>query len=274
MANAWLSVSFFLVCLVWFVQTTFVIFLVAQVGGADFSRFLSRWYYVVVALLYTAWVFSFSNGTMRRFSHSLLFFYHGAVWVWTLLTFGLVLSGAPLLFEDDSFTLDSGTSALLVGGIFAAHFSPIIIIVIYALAFRRSLAVFHYATYETSVHRFGLALTAAAVAFVCVALPLAPTAVYVIFFDPFVVYKVERNAAPWLLVTMIVIVLMVALQLALMSWLYTGLSPGASGPRASSFASWQEAQYRKEQQQQQQQKKKKKKQQWKQQARPSSHRGT
>ena len=237
-------VAFVLVLLLWIAQVTFVIVSVATGGGREFAQFLSSWYYVLVALLYTVWLAGYGHVVARRIAYSLLVFYHGAVWIWTLLTFALVASGAPRLFDHhhhQAKPLSSGVSTLMTFGLFLAHFSPIVLIVLYALAYRRSLALFYHAAYHASLRMMGRAVAGLTIALVVVVLPGAPAYVYVLFFDPFQVYEVSQQSAPWLLIGLLVFALMVALQFALLTWLWYGLPDSGAAP--SAYA-WLLAQYR------------------------------
>lgn len=209
--------------LLWLAWSAVIIGILVFVGGHEFVRFFSRWMYVFVWGYYTLWFTQYASGPPMNFSeklsYALLFFFHGSVWIWTIFTVGLLLVGAPTVFEDEEL-LERDDIGFIVLGLGLTHFTPILFIVLYVVAHRTSIANFYTSTHANSVRAFGSVVTLMAEILNVAVLPTVPIFVFIIFFDPFVVYRVDRDAGPFWAGAMITYALAVIANFTLIFYLY------------------------------------------------------
>ncbi len=203
-------------------QFGLIIGLLIEVGATDFVKFFSRWCYIFVAIYFTLWLLGYGsyqyNQFFRKYSYATVFFYNGLIWLWTILTIGLVIAGAPLIFEDRKFIERSDVGLLLIL-ISIAHFSPVFILTIYIYAYRNSLAWFWYNSYLISFKLFGYAITNIIVAFYMIFLPLIPALIYSSLFNPFEVYEIDPEDAPFWAFFIIASLVMIVIQFTLVYFL-------------------------------------------------------
>lgn len=218
----WNIFEFLVFFVLWLLQVTFVISLFILVGPEEYIMFYSRWCYAYVAIYYTIWMLAYGPFEYNRFftkvSYASLFFFHGLIWLWTVLTFALVVIGAPLIFEDKEL-IESDKIGILLIGIGFAHLSPIVILVLYIYIHRKEIALFWYNTFK----RHNDITNSIAIAIYYVAIPPIPIFVYTLMYDPFEVYDVERpdDGTPFWAFFLVAILIVIAIQFTLVFYLRT-----------------------------------------------------
>jgi len=209
------------VTILWLLWTAFIVVLLIVVGGYEYSKFFSRWMYLFVWIYYTLWFAQYSGVPLNLaewFSYALVFFFHGLVWLWTIATLGLVLVGAPLVFEDTELLARDDIGFIVVGAALS-HFTPILFILIYIAAHRVEIAYFHSQTHMYVDHENSCA---ASTRFLlnAVILPVVPLLLYLIFFNPFDVYEVDSSEGPYWMGAVVVFLVTVLLNLGLLFYIY------------------------------------------------------
>lgn len=220
--EGWNIFEFLVFFVLWSLQVVFIIALFIYVGPENYVMFYSRWCYAYVAINYTFWLLSYGPFQYNRFftgvSYGSLFFFHGLIWLWTILTLALVVIGAPLIFEDKDLTKSDEIGIVLIG-VSIAHFTPIAILILYIYVFRKEIAIYWYNTFKIHSN----ITNAIAISLYFIALPNIPIFVYILMFDPFEVYDVNRPAdgTPLWALFLVAILIEIAIQFTLVFYLRT-----------------------------------------------------